>query len=197
MFSWLKRVTMRLCNRQRQAAAREAAYQQQTAAIQAQYATIAQQNQEAAEEAQARFEEQLSQSREASAATIAGLENLLIDQQNAAKAQAAQLAEQAAAAEQRYTSQLTRQARLDTAYVPENQPVASAPLVGDQRKPKTGTRTNTLSQLSIVSNPGGNAVSAIKGTLNSLVSRSPDERHRSNKVGSPAGVPADGTASCD
>ena len=140
---------------QRQAAAREAAYQQQTAAIQAQYATIAQQNQEAAEEAQARFEEQLSQSREASAATIAGLENLLIDQQNAAKAQAAQLAEQAAAAEQRYTSQLTRQARLDTAYVPENQPVASAPLVGDQRKPKTGTRTNTLSQLSIVSNPGG------------------------------------------
>ena len=154
---------------QRRAAAAEAKYNDQAATWQNQFATIQQQNLDATAAAQAAFEKQLEQSRKASANTIAGLEQLLLDQQATAKAQAAQFAEQSALAESRYQEQLQRTTRIQNAYVPENQPTAQAPLVGDSRQslqPATDRRRG-LSQLSIVSNSSGPA-GASKGQLSGL-----------------------------
>ena len=150
-------IAMNESNRQRSLAAqREAAYNNQISQLNSQTQSIIAANQENVDKITSQFAAQIAATEAATSETIAGLEALLTDQQAASAAQAAQFAEQSAIAEERYNAQLTRQARIDSAYVPQNQPVASAPLVGDQRKPKTGTRTNTLSNLSIVSNPGGN-----------------------------------------
>ena len=151
------------------AAVAEGRYQQQANAWNAQFAQIQKENQAAAAQAQANFEKQLQQSQAAADNTIAGLEQLLLDQQATAKAQAAQFAEQSQLAENRYQEQLKRTSRIQNAYIPDNQPTAQAPLVGDSRQSlqPVAKQRKGLSQLSIVSNPAGPA-GATKGQLSGL-----------------------------
>ena len=111
-------------------------------------------NVEAANKAQANFESQLAETKKANEATLAGLNNLLLEQKAANTAQAEAFAKQTAAADARYADQVARSARLASAYIPQNQATATAPLVGDQRvQATTIKRGNQLSNLSIVSNP--------------------------------------------
>ena len=128
--------------------------------------TIQRENAEAAALAQSRFDQQLAESREANAATVEGLNKLLIDQQDQAKAQQAQFSAAQQASEARYQEQLQRSQRLAAAYIPGAQPTAGAPLVGDQRKALTPSATRTrgsLNNLSIVNKPSGGGTNQVSG----------------------------------
>ena len=125
------------------------------AAQTARYDQLYTSNVEASNKAQANFESQLAETKKANEATLAGLNNLLLEQKAANVAQAEAFAKQTAAADARYADQVARSARLASAYIPDNQATASVPLVGDQRVQATAIkRGNQLSNLSIVSNPG-------------------------------------------
>ena len=120
----------------------------------AKFDALTKQNAEAAASAQANFEAQLAASREANEATVAGLNQLLIENKAAAEAQATQFAESSAAAEARYQDQVSRSARLANAYIPAAQQTAVAPAVGDARTASQQiNKQNQLSNLSIVNNP--------------------------------------------
>ena len=120
----------------------------------AKFDALTKQNAEAAAKSQANFEAQLAASRQANEATVAGLNNLLIENKAASDAQAAQFAESSAAAEARYQDQVARSARLASAYIPAAQQTATAPAVGDARvASQQVSRQNQLSNLSIVNNP--------------------------------------------
>ena len=124
------------------------------------------QNAEAAALAQSRFDQQLADSRAANAATVEGLNKLLIDQQEQAKAQQAQFAAAQQASEARYQAQLQRSNQLASAYIPGQQPTANAPLVGDQRvplSPSARRNRNSLSNLSIVNKPSGGGNGNVSG----------------------------------
>ena len=120
----------------------------------ARFETLTQQNAAAAAQSQKNFEAQLVASKQANEATVAGLNQLLIENKAASDAQAAQFAESSAAAEARYQDQVARSARLASAYIPAAQQTATAPAVGDARvASQQVSRQNQLSNLSIVNNP--------------------------------------------
>ena len=97
----------------------EGKYNSEAAAWKNQFAEIQQSNLDSAAQAQANFEKQLQQSQTAADQTIAGLEQLLLDQQNTAKIQAQQFAEQSALAEAALPgSDATDESRIQNAYVP-------------------------------------------------------------------------------
>ena len=141
-------------------------FSQERAGYMNQLSSIQSQNAEAAALAQSRFDQQLAESREANAATVEGLNKLLIDQQDQAKAQQAQFSAAQQASEARYQEQLQRSQRLAAAYIPGAQPTAGAPLVGDQRKALTPSTTRTrgsLNNLSIVNKPSGGGNNQVSG----------------------------------
>ena len=139
---------------QRAADAERQAFNNQIAAQNARFEQIQQQNAANAAQAQKNFEDQLAASKEANEATVAGLNQLLIENKAASDAQAAQFAESSAAAEARYQDQVSRSARLASAYIPTAQQTATAPAVGDARvASQQVNKQNQLSNLSIVNNP--------------------------------------------
>lgn len=144
---------------QRKAAAAEAEWNKKFASLQGATNQLISDNQAASAAAQANFDKQFAASQKAADDTLAGLNQLLLDQQSTAKAQAAQFAAESAAAEARYNEQMERARRISNAYVPNDQPTAGALTVGDAR-PTAGSgskrgKTNNLSSLTIQGNNAG------------------------------------------
>ena len=154
---------------QRAAAAAEEKYAQQAATYQNQTNALIAQNAAAAKQQQSQFAAQLAETKKANEATVAGLNQLLLDQQATAKAQADAFAVESAAAEARYQDQVARASRIASAVVPDPQPTAQSPLIGDQRTVgQPVAKQSSLSQLSIISNPSSGPAGASKGQLSGL-----------------------------
>ena len=111
---------------QRAAQAAEAKYAQQAATYQNQTNALIAQNEAATRQQQDQFAAQLAETKKANEATVAGLNQLLLDQQATAKAQADAFAVESAAAEKRYQDQVARASRIASAVVPDPQPTAQA-----------------------------------------------------------------------
>ena len=146
----------------RQAREREARFEQQNQVLMAQLQQMAIQNKQSITDQQTFYQGQLDQTRAASDAQIASLNDLMVQQ----KEQYGLLQEQKLASDAAFAEQKRIATNLGNAYVPEAQQSALAPAMADTA-PAAAVRKakdNELSQLAIVNRPmAGNAAMPLAG----------------------------------
>ena len=102
------------------------------------------------------FSTQLAASQQSADQRIAGLNDLMLQQQDQAASTQALLQQQAMAAENAYKEQLRQADALGRAYVPTLNPSAATASLGDERVTTRQGTNNSLSDLAIVSGLGTN-----------------------------------------
>ena len=153
------RASQALEDQMRQAREREAKFEQQNQVLLGQLQEMTIQNKQAITDQQAFYQGQLDQTRAASDAQIASLNDLMVQQR-------AGFEEQKAASDAAFAEQKRIATNLGNAYVPEAQESALAPAMADTA-PAAAVRKakdNELSQLAIVNRPmAGNAAMPLAG----------------------------------
>lgn len=150
----------------RQAREREAKFERQNQVLLSQLQDMTIQNKQAIADQQAFYQGQLDQTRAASDAQIASLNDLMVQQKTGFDQQYGLLQEQKLASDAAFAEQQRIATNLGNAYVPEAQQSALAPAMADTA-PAAAVRKakdNELSQLAIVNRPmAGNAAMPLTG----------------------------------
>ena len=150
----------------RQAREREAKFERQNQVLMAQLQEMTIQNKQAITDQQTFYQGQLDQTRAASDAQIASLNDLMVQQQTGFDQQYGLLQEQKVASDAAFAEQKRIATNLGNAYVPQAQQSALAPAMADTA-PAAAVRKakdNELSQLAIVNRPmAGNAAMPLAG----------------------------------
>ena len=150
----------------RQAREREAKFERQNQVLMAQLQEMTIQNKQAITDQQTFYQGQLDQTRAASDAQIASLNDLMVQQKTGFDQQYGLLQEQKVASDAAFAEQKRIATNLGNAYVPEAQQSALAPAMADTA-PAAAVRKakdNELSQLAIVNRPmAGNAAMPLAG----------------------------------
>lgn len=150
----------------RQAREREAKFERQNQVLMAQLQEMTIQNKQAITDQQTFYQGQLDQTRAASDAQIASLNDLMVQQKTGFDQQYGLLQEQKVASDAAFAEQKRIATNLGNAYVPQAQQSALAPAMADTA-PAAAVRKakdNELSQLAIVNRPmAGNAAMPLAG----------------------------------
>ena len=150
----------------RQAREREAKFERQNQVLMAQLQEMTIQNKQAITDQQTFYQGQLDQTRAASDAQIASLNDLMVQQKTGFDQQYGLLQEQKVASDAAFAEQQRIATNLGNAYVPQAQQSALAPAMADTA-PAAAVRKakdNELSQLAIVNRPmAGNAAMPLAG----------------------------------
>ena len=150
----------------RQAREREARFERQNQVLMGQLQEMTIQNKQSIADQQTFYQGQLDQTRAASDAQIASLNDLMVQQRAGFDQQYGLLQEQKLASDAAFAEQKRIATNLGNAYVPEAQQSALAPAMADTA-PAAAVRKakdNELSQLAIVNRPmAGNAAMPLAG----------------------------------
>ena len=162
------RAQQALEDQMRQAREREARFEQQNQVLMAQLQEMTIQNKQAIADQQAFYEGQLNQTREASEAQIASLNDLMVQQKAGFDQQYGLLQEQKLASDAAFAEQQRIATNLGNAYVPQAEQSALAPVLASDAGNVAGTarkaKNNELSSLSIINRPmAGNAAMPLAG----------------------------------
>ena len=157
----------------RQAREREAKFEQQNRVLMQQLQEMTIQNKEAIASQQAFYDQQLADTRAASDAQIASLNDLMIQQKAGFDQQYGLLQEQKLASDAAFAEQQRIARNIGNAYVPEAQASAQSPVLANEEMNVASTarkaKNNELSQLSIVSRPAtGGGAAGLGGQLAGL-----------------------------
>ena len=152
----------------RQAREREAKFEQQNQVLMAQLQEMTIQNKQAIADQQAFYQGQLDQTRAASEAQVASLNDLMVQQKAGFDQQYGLLQEQKLASDAAFAEQQRIATNLGNAYVPQAEQSALAPVLASDAGNVAGTarkaKNNELSQLSIINRPmAGNAAMPLAG----------------------------------
>ena len=131
-------------------------FEQQMAAAQTQINELSNRQAETINGLTADFSSQLAASQQSADQRIAGLNDLMLQQQDQAASTQALLQQQAQAAQAAYQEQARQADALGRAYVPTLNPSAASASLGDQRTTARQETNNSLSDLAIVSGLGTN-----------------------------------------
>ena len=150
----------------RQAREREARFERQNQVLMGQLQEMAIQNKQSITDQQTFYQGQLDQTRAASDAQVASLNDLMVQQKAGFDQQYGLLQEQKLASDAAFAEQKRIATNLGNAYVPQAQQSALAPAMADTA-PAAAVRKakdNELSQLAIVNRPmAGNAAMPLAG----------------------------------
>ena len=160
------RASQALEDQMREAREREAKFERQNQVLLGQLQEMTIQNKQAIADQQAFYQGQLDQTRAASDAQIASLNDLMVQQKTGFDQQYGLLQEQKVASDAAFAEQQRIATNLGNAYVPQAQQSALAPAMADTA-PAAAVRKakdNELSQLAIVNRPmAGNAAMPLAG----------------------------------
>ena len=160
------RASQALEDQMQQAREREAKFERQNQVLMGQLQEMTIQNKQAIADQQAFYQGQLDQTRAASDAQIASLNDLMVQQKAGFDQQYGLLQEQKVASDAAFAEQQRIATNLGNAYVPQAQQSALAPAMADTA-PAAAVRKakdNELSQLAIVNRPmAGNAAMPLAG----------------------------------
>ena len=166
------RAAEQLQEQMRIAREREARFEQQNQVLMAQLQEMTIQNKEQIANQQAFYEGQLAETRAASEAQVASLNELMVQQQAGFDQQYGLLQEQKLASDAAFAEQQRIARNIGNAYVPEAQATAMAPVLANDASNTINSRkskNNDLSQLSIVSRPAtGGGAAGVGGQLAGL-----------------------------
>ena len=152
----------------RQAREREAKFEQQNQVLLAQLQEMTIQNKQAITDQQTFYQGQLDQTRAASDAQIASLNDLMVQQKTGFDQQYGLLQEQKVASDAAFAEQQRIATNLGNAYVPQAERAALAPVLasdaGNIASTARKAKDNELSSLSIINRPmAGNAAMPLAG----------------------------------
>lgn len=152
----------------RQAREREAKFEQQNQVLMAQLQEMTIQNKQAIADQQAFYQGQLDQTRAASEAQVASLNDLMVQQKAGFDQQYGLLQEQKLASDAAFAEQQRIATNLGNAYVPQAEQSAVSPVLasdaGNVASTARKAKNNELSQLSIINRPmAGNAAMPLAG----------------------------------
>lgn len=167
-----RRAQSALEDQMRQAREREARFEQQNRVLMQQLQEMTIQNKEQIANQQSFYEGQLAETRAASEAQIASLNDLMVQQKTGFDQQYGLLQEQKLASDAAFAEQQRIARNVSNAYVPEAQASAQAPVLANEQSNTISSRkgkNNELSQLSIVSRPAtGGGAAGVGGQLAGL-----------------------------
>ena len=152
----------------RQAREREAKFEQQNQVLMGQLQEMTIQNKQAIADQQAFYQGQLDQTRAASDAQIASLNDLMVQQKAGFDQQYGLLQEQKVASDAAFAEQQRIATNLGNAYVPQAERAALSPVLasdaGNIASTARKAKDNELSSLSIINRPmAGNAAMPLAG----------------------------------
>ncbi len=152
----------------RQAREREAKFEQQNQVLMAQLQEMTIQNKQAIADQQAFYQGQLDQTRAASEAQVASLNDLMVQQKAGFDQQYGLLQEQKLASDAAFAEQQRIATNLGNAYVPQAEQSAVSPVLasdaGNVASTARKAKNNELSSLSIINRPmAGNAAMPLAG----------------------------------
>ena len=162
------RASQALEDQMRQAREREAKFEQQNQVLLGQLQEMTIQNKQAIADQQAFYQGQLDQTRAASDAQVASLNDLMVQQKAGFDQQYGLLQEQKVASDAAFAEQQRIATNLGNAYVPQAERAALSPVLasdaGNIASTARKAKDNELSSLSIINRPmAGNAAMPLAG----------------------------------
>ena len=162
------RASQALEDQMRQAREREAKFERQNQVLMAQLQEMTIQNKQAIADQQAFYQGQLDQTRAASDAQVASLNDLMVQQKAGFDQQYGLLQEQKVASDAAFAEQQRIATNLGNAYVPQAERAALSPVLasdaGNIASTARKAKDNELSSLSIINRPmAGNAAMPLAG----------------------------------
>ena len=162
------RASQALEDQMRQAREREAKFEQQNQVLLGQLQEMTIQNKQAIADQQAFYQGQLDQTRAASDAQVASLNDLMVQQKTGFDQQYGLLQEQKVASDAAFAEQQRIATNLGNAYVPQAERAALSPVLasdaGNVASAARKAKDNELSSLSIINRPmAGNAAMPLAG----------------------------------